>query len=240
MTITLPAAVAPNELIQSAWGNAVVNALDELDTEKLDLAGGTVTGEVLFNRSGTSYCVTVEQDPLGGHGSTLRADGALVTSITGTGGSTIATPNIAIGRGGAAANDTAVYVTFRSDTSTSTNPQGTLRGSISVNGSGGGAVAYNTSSDERIKTDVGLGAGDGLATVERIIVHRYLLDGADAESVGVFAQELAEVLPQAVTVGGDDPLAEPWQVGYSDSNIIGHLLLAVQQLQARVAVLEAG
>lgn len=44
MTITLPSNVAPNELIQSAWGNSVVSALDELDDEKLNLAGGTLTG----------------------------------------------------------------------------------------------------------------------------------------------------------------------------------------------------
>lgn len=47
MTITLPSYVAPNELIQSAWGNAVVNALDELDDEKANLAGATFTGAVI-------------------------------------------------------------------------------------------------------------------------------------------------------------------------------------------------
>lgn len=56
MAITLPAAVAPNELIQSAWGNSVVSALDELDDEKLNLAGGEMTGALTVNHpsSGTS------------------------------------------------------------------------------------------------------------------------------------------------------------------------------------------
>lgn len=49
MPITLPSNVAPNELIQSAWGNAVVDALDELDTEKADLAGATFTNNVLVD-----------------------------------------------------------------------------------------------------------------------------------------------------------------------------------------------
>lgn len=236
MTITLPSYVAPNELIQSAWGNGVVDALDELDTEKLDLAGGTVTGQVLFNRASTETCVLVEQDPLGGYGSALRADGTLISSVTATGGSTIATANLSIGRGGAAANDTAVYVAFRSDTSSSLNPQGTLRGSITVNGSGGGNVAYNTTSDARLKTDIGLNDQDGLDTLDQIVVRRYRREGSD-EAVGVFAQELAEVIPGAVTVGGDDPVDQPWQVAYADENMIGHLVLAVQQLRMRVAEL---
>lgn len=57
MPITLPSFVAPNELIQSAWGNGVVNALDELDDEKLnnnasDEMAGTLT--VNAPASGTS------------------------------------------------------------------------------------------------------------------------------------------------------------------------------------------
>lgn len=49
MAITLPANVAPNELIASAWGNAVVSALEELDDEKVNLVGGTLTGSVLLD-----------------------------------------------------------------------------------------------------------------------------------------------------------------------------------------------
>lgn len=51
MPITLPSNVAPNELIQSAWGNAVVDALEELDNEKLDLAGGTMTASLFMNEA---------------------------------------------------------------------------------------------------------------------------------------------------------------------------------------------
>lgn len=55
MPITLPSYVAPNELIASAWGNAVVDALDELDTEKLNLAGAqTVVGPLTLTGSASS------------------------------------------------------------------------------------------------------------------------------------------------------------------------------------------
>jgi hypothetical protein len=44
MPITLPPFVAPNEVIESSWGNAVVDALEELDDEKVNVAGDTITG----------------------------------------------------------------------------------------------------------------------------------------------------------------------------------------------------
>lgn len=52
MAISLPSYVAPNELIQSSWGNAVVDALDELDDEKLNLTGGTLSSSLTI--AGTS------------------------------------------------------------------------------------------------------------------------------------------------------------------------------------------
>lgn len=48
MPITLPGFVAANEVIEAAWGNAVVSALDELDDEKVDLNGDTLTGPLLL------------------------------------------------------------------------------------------------------------------------------------------------------------------------------------------------
>lgn len=45
MPVTLPSYVAPNELIQSSWGNAVVNALAEANTDFVDKTGNhTMTG----------------------------------------------------------------------------------------------------------------------------------------------------------------------------------------------------
>lgn len=49
MPITLPSYVAPNELIQSAWGNAVVSALAEVDNEFVEKIGDTMTGGLTVN-----------------------------------------------------------------------------------------------------------------------------------------------------------------------------------------------
>lgn len=284
MPITLPSFVAPNELIQSAWGNAVVDALDELDDEKLNLTGGTLSGNLAGTTATLSGAVTVggnftclaafvtaaqqagataltrkdyvdaqDDDRVAVAGDTMtgqlqiggdaetrvagidaRVDGAVITAITNTGGSVVGTANGTWHREGLSAGQPGdvggVFHSFRRN--------GTQIGSITI---GTGPVTdYNTTSDARIKTNVGLAVGDGLDTVDRIVVRRYLRDGADVESVGVFAQELYDTLPQAVTVGGYDPLTEPWQVAYSNENIVGHLVLSVQQLKARIAVLEHG
>lgn len=45
-TITTPS-VAPNDLIESSWGNGVRADLTALNADKLELAGGTLTGHVL-------------------------------------------------------------------------------------------------------------------------------------------------------------------------------------------------
>lgn len=46
MTTITTTAVAPNELIESSWGNAVRTDLTNLNADKLELAGGTLTGQV--------------------------------------------------------------------------------------------------------------------------------------------------------------------------------------------------
>lgn len=113
------------------------------------------------------------------------------------------------------------------------NPNGAV-GTISTNGT---ATAYNTSSDERLKADQGPLAG-ALDTLRRVVIHRFRWRKDDTEAVGVFAQELHEVIPDAVTVGGDNPTTDPWSVDYS--KLVPHLIAAVQELAEQVAELRRG
>lgn len=112
------------------------------------------------------------------------------------------------------------------------NPNGAV-GTINTNGT---ATAYNTSSDIRLKEDQGPLTG-ALDLIRRVVIHRFRWRRDGTEDVGVFAQELHEVIPTAVTVGGDNPHADPWSVDYS--RLVPTLLAAVQELEARVAELEA-
>lgn len=305
-TITLPATVAPNELIQSAWGNSVVSALDELADESAGLGINTFTGNQLVDQAiirvgadsgGTQFAaldtaagntayvgffgsatdintpgtrtglvgLVADNDvrlwaETGGNvelrsesgvvafqtgGATERArinSTALLVNKTSSSIATAGVELLAAGRVNAtlAADDTnlvlnrvssaivsaGVYINFAS--------AGSAIGSVTRNAATS-AVLYNTSSDARYKTDVGLEDSDGLATVEALPVRRYLRDGAESASVGMFAQDVHAVIPQAVTPGDDENI---WQMAYGDENIVGHLLLAVQQLSAKVRELE--
>lgn len=109
---------------------------------------------------------------------------------------------------------------------------GTLIGSITQVSTTG--VAYNTTSDERLKSDVGLDDLDGIGTIGALTVRRYRREDG-REHVGMYAQELNAIIPQAVTIGGDDPHLQPWQTAYGSEDIIGHLILSVQQLSRQVA-----
>jgi hypothetical protein len=72
---------------------------------------------------------------------------------------------------------------------------GTSRGSITTNGSN---IAYNTSSDYRLKESIApmTGALDRVALLKPV-TFRWKEDGSESE--GFIAHELAEVLPEAVT-----------------------------------------
>jgi hypothetical protein len=93
------------------------------------------------------------------------------------------------------------------------NPNGKV-GSISLNGS---ATAFNTSSDQRLKKDLGVAVETDVIANTKI--HNF--EWADGTvDRGVFAQEAHQVKPSAVKVGSDelneqDRPINPWAVDYS-------------------------
>lgn len=124
--------------------------------------------------------------------------------------------------------------------------EGGVIGTIRQNGSA--AVAYNTTSDSRLKINLDK-PYDALAITNSLIprVYKMLLateDEKDEEHLGFFAQELYEVYPEAVSVGVDAAeenidliKMEPWSIDYS--RITPLLTKAIQELSAKVAVLES-
>ena len=105
----------------------------------------------------------------------------------------------------------------------------------------GGAVAWSiVFSDRRLKTDI-VDAGDALATLQAIPVHSFDMTnpfpGARAQhwDYGIIADEVSPALPIAVIPATNE--------GHYDSIIelplIAALIKAVQQLSARIAMLEA-
>jgi len=110
-------------------------------------------------------------------------------------------------------------------------------GSITQNGTT--AVAYNTSSDRRLKENI-TAAPEAGAKIDAIEIVSHDWKSAPDEHVefGVVAQDLYAVAPQAVSVGDDgEEVEKTWGVDYS--KLVPMLVKEIQSLRARVAALEA-
>lgn len=110
-------------------------------------------------------------------------------------------------------------------------------GSIRVTGS---ATSYITSSDRRMKANIEDAEVDIGALIDQVRVREYeFLAEPGQRRLGVIAQELYEVFPDAVARGDDYETPLPggtW--GVDHSKLVIPLLLEVQSLRSRVAALE--
>lgn len=111
----------------------------------------------------------------------------------------------------------------------------TLVGSISCSTT---ATAYNTSSDRRLKTAI-VDMPDKGAVIDALQPRQFEFLADPGNPVdGFIAQELADVVPAAVTPGDDgEEIERTWCVDYS--RLVPLLVREVQSLRARVAALEA-
>ena len=96
------------------------------------------------------------------------------------------------------------------------------------------AVAYNTSSDQRLKENIA-DADDAGSKVDAIKVRKFdwKADGQH-QDYGMIAQELIEVAPEAVSAP-EDP---DEMMGVDYSKLVPMLIKEIQQLRSRVATLE--
>lgn len=115
----------------------------------------------------------------------------------------------------------------------------TGRASITYN-RGAGLVAYNTSSDYRIK-DVYGPVTDSGEKIDAITIYRGKMHGATEERPMVLAHELAVPTPYAVTgvKDGVDPEGNPIYQQVDYTTLVPLLIAEIQSLRARVAALEA-
>jgi hypothetical protein len=167
---------------------------------------------------------------------TLDGSGNLLVGYTDT--SQIATNvggNVITGAG--AAN---IYTGHTSGTSTGSSYtsyyyNGGLIGGVTQNGTTG--VLYNVSSDQRLKENIVPAVSQSTA-IDAIQVRSFNFKTDPTHvQLGFIAQELFEVVPDAVKVGGDDAQTDAWGVDFS--KLVPLLVKEVQELRARVAVLEA-
>ncbi len=109
-----------------------------------------------------------------------------------------------------------------------------------VHQTGATTVAFETTSDARLKIDQG--RATNLEALRRVVVHDFRWKADDRWDRGVFAQETAAVFPRAISEGTDDrtesgDLAHPWMTDYS--KFVPDLIAGWQQHDAAIAQLRA-
>jgi Chaperone of endosialidase len=228
--------VASGDLITAAHHNNVRANLDRLDTTKVLKAGDVMTGQLtlsaanlILDNQANYATIGKTSAALATTGIALGGPGWVRSTIDAAGGT-----NLALQRQGAASANAQPFAQFSLAT------QGVIGSITQVNTSG---VAFNTTSDQRLKTDAGPVDWSAIeADVLALQVRRFTrIDDPDAgEHVGLFAQEAAQVTPDIVAEGvgapGDDGFV-PWGIDYS--RLVPRLLAQVQYLTGRVAALEA-
>jgi len=100
----------------------------------------------------------------------------------------------------------------------------------SISAASGTAVAFNTTSDERLKKNI-VDASPQLNVIKDIKVREFDWKQNNHHEVGMIAQELHKVIPNVVTVG-DDEHEMNWGVDYG--KLTPYLIKAVQELSATV------
>lgn len=126
--------------------------------------------------------------------------------------------------------------TTGSDLITFKRPDGTIIGSVNQDSST--TVAFNITSDERLKENIA-NTHYNLDTVLSLGIkdYNYISDSNKTQVTGLLAQELYKLFPGAVTVGTDEVdangnLTHPWQVDYSKLSPLA--LKGIQDLNAKL------
>jgi hypothetical protein len=101
-------------------------------------------------------------------------------------------------------------------------------------------VNYATSSDSRLKNDIGV--AEDTSVIDSTVIHDFSWKHDGLIDRGVFAQEAHLIKPTAIGVGSDEltedgNLANPWSVDYS--KYVPDLIVYCQQLKKQVIELSA-
>jgi hypothetical protein len=174
---------------------------DNTPTEKMTILG---SGNVGIGTTGPANILHVTGAP---------ASGTSVVQIANTLGGTTQNNGLLVLAGNNTGVAASQMITFE-------RPDATVIGSISQNAAA--TVAFNTSSDRRIKENI-VPTTYGLSDLLKINVldFNFISDPSKQKTTGFIAQDLNGIYPNAVTPNGDngtDPLAQgktPWMVDYS-------------------------
>ena len=111
---------------------------------------------------------------------------------------------------------------------------GSRIGSITV--ASATSVAFNTTSDERLKENI-VDASSQLQLVKDIKVREFDWKKDGTHQVGFIAQELNDLVPEAVSEGDEDVTKNPWGVDYG--KLTPYLVKAIQEQQTQIEALQS-
>ena len=106
----------------------------------------------------------------------------------------------------------------------------------SIQAASGTSVSFNTTSDERLKKNI-VDASSQLDTIKNIKVREFDWKKNDYHELGVIAQEIQSLVPNAVSEGGDDETKHPFAVDYG--KIVPYLIKATQEQQTIIEDLKS-
>jgi hypothetical protein len=203
---------------------------------QIDLSNG-VTGTLPVGNGGTGNTTfTAGYIPYGNGGSALSTSANLQYNGT----------TLMVGTSSAAPGSGAIQLVSKNTVCLGTNDtsgyyalacyfNGSYSGSVSVSS---GATAFNTSSDFRLKNDLGV-AVDG-SVIDNTVIHDYTWKTDGRVDRGVFAQEAHAVKPSAIAIGKDaedGSIVIPWGVDYS--KYVPDIIVHAQQLKKSLVDLRA-
>jgi len=180
---------------------------------------------------------------LGGNVGIGTATPSNIFHVTGTPTSGIPTARIANTLGGTTANDGLLILAGNdsgvnaSKLITFQRPDATVIGTISQNAAT--TVAYNTSSDKRIKENI-TETVYGLVDLLKIDVSDFTFIGDTSQNkmTGFIAQDIYNIYPQAVTINGDNGTdilekgSTPWMIDYSRFTPLA--IKAIQEMNFKI------
>jgi len=116
-------------------------------------------------------------------------------------------------------------------------------GKIRFAAANGLVVAYDTTSDERLKTNIVKikNATDTIKIIEP--VEYSFIEDSEGTSHGFIAQDLYKVYDKPVYVGGEDPREDPWSIDYSKmvpiiTAALKESIAKIEELEVRIQALE--
>ena len=197
-----------NSLIyHSAAGDLILRKMSETDQLVLDAAGNVGVG----TNAPTAKLHVVENS--------FNGINNFAASIENTSNWSGYSNGLRITAGQNSQTDNNRFISFR-------RPDGTEVGAVRQITSA--SVDFWSPSDQRLKTNI-QNTTRGLADLMQLQVRDYVYkDDPEKPQTGFMAQEVYEVFPNAVSVGGDDAKTDPWMMNYG--NLTPLLVKAVQDL----------